>query len=77
MARYKRLISKFSADGGFVKGDMFSAKKSAFSHEDVDYEDEYKGLGDRAVKDRVVPLLVAMDYERNTGFDGCVNRVLD
>ena len=65
-------------------------------------EDEYKGLDDRAVKDRVVPLLVAMENGddaddedkkmkrkreeiwrqshprwENTGFDGCVYRVLD
>ena len=63
MGRCNRSISKFPADREVVKSRTFSAKETAFSHEDVDYEDEYKGLDDMAVEDRVIPLLIAMENE--------------
>ena len=65
LGRYNRRISKYSPDGKVVKGGIFSAKKTICSHDDMDYEDEYKGLGDMAVKDRVILLLLAMAYRDN------------
>ena len=44
-----------------VRGGIFEAKKTACSYEAMDNNDEYEGLGDIEVKDRVIPLLVAME----------------
>ena len=51
-----------------ANGPKFPAtpQRTARSHEAVDYDKQFQGLAGHAVKDRVVPLLLAMEREETT-----------
>lgn len=55
--RINRRISKETPSGAVVQGGNMDARKTACSHDDVDYVPRYQGMSDQEVKSHIMPLL--------------------
>jgi len=58
MNRINRRVNKVSIDGLIVLGGNFNVKKTACSHDKIDYLPEFAGMLKAEVNSYIIPLLV-------------------
>lgn len=67
MNRINRRVNKVSMDGLVVLGGNFDVKKTACSHDKIDYLPEFAGMSKAEVDSHIMPLLVAQEEEESGG----------